>query len=313
MRNRYRNKHRGFDTEANPNYHTLNYKQDGIWRATNNSYNYVGLHYPITQSRMIASHMDRIHEGTYGWYSKDHEYKDRAVHTGVSKNHRYKPTRTYEIINKKPSVEKHWIKAEDFSNIRNHHRQSYEIEYSYHPPKIKATDIQCIVGTKVLDSDDSYRRDYSLPQSIYDMFGLESMGNVNIDHYSRYNSQPNKVLSVVYISRKDGQLCHDIYYRWCKETQLPFPEDMKHTSEDNDIAWSNAKISPSIKGGNNSDSRLSLFDLCRNKKEFKWTIPFSKLGDSEHLKAYTSTFKSSYKKPSSINTWRKRRERRVHR
>jgi len=112
------------------------------------------------------------------------------------------------------------------------------------------------------------------------------------------------VLSVVYITRQDGMINHDIYYSWCKETKLAFPEDLKHTELKNDKALSNIIMDRSIK---NKHNNLSVIDSIRNKKEYVWYLPFDKWMMFSAGNVFSRPHKSSYKKPKGISTWKKRK------
>ena len=128
---------------------------------------------------------------------------------------------------------------------------------------------------------------------------------LDVPHH-RHPQTRDTIMSVVYISRQDGKLCCDSYLLYCEETKLLFPEQLKHTSLKNDVAWSEQNIINSLKTHVDM-SNLSLFDAVRRKKAFIWFIPSTKWNTAETMHEFTHAHKSTYKKPNSISTWRKRR------
>ena len=123
------------------------------------------------------------------------------------------------------------------------------------------------------------------------------------------------ILSVVYLTKCDGVINHDIYFRWCKETSLPFPEDLIHTPSDEDRSLSSVKsISQSSKS---SYTALGLIDSIRKKRTFLWSVPFIKDGvkniTKQDIKVFNRIPKSSYQRPWTISTYNKLAERRLRR
>ncbi len=174
-------------------------------------------------------------------------------------------------------------------------------------------DIQCIIGCKLIpktmfkfnqeQSQDAYRR-------LQD-FGEYKPDNILNSALDGNDYQGKYWLSVVYISRKDGNINNDIYLRWCNETKLPFPDDMIHTPLKDDRTWSDECLNLTEKKAGYYGHTLSMFDYFRNKKKFMWFIPFNKWGNTDYLQGFTGVYKSRYSQPSKINTWKKRRQRKV--
>lgn len=163
----------------------------------------------------------------------------------------------------------------------------------FKPEKIQHDDVQCVLGMKILDNTTSYagNRPYH--------------SKLSVPHH-RHPQTRDTIMSVVYISRQDGKLCCDSYLLYCEETKLLFPEQLKHTSLRNDVAWSEQNIINSLKTHVDM-SNLSLFDAVRRKKAFLWFVPSTKWDTAETMHEFTHAHKSTYKKPNSISTWRKRR------
>ena len=176
-------------------------------------------------------------------------------------------------------------------------------EYTQSLPK--DTDVQCILVAKVINAhtgvdwnDRPHHQDVQIPNDMTEMTDIP-----------RLQSARGKVLSVIYISRKDGRICNDMYPTWCAETGLPFPEQLKHTALEDDVALSEVKLPAGVKNYFQS-GYLSLFDCFRNKKIFGWFLPVTQWGTKSAFKVFKSAYKTSYKKPRKLNTWRQRRERR---
>ena len=177
---------------------------------------------------------------------------------------------------------------------------------------LKDTDIQCILGIRKVDLEK--RIDYQdRPDSSVVPDNCQIPHDVTEQTSKPYHlNNPNgkaECLSIIYISRKDGKLCNDIFHTWCAETGLPFPEQLKHTALIDDCALSEVKHVAGIKNYFSS-GWLSLFDVFRHKKLYGWYLPFSQWGTRKAFKALRSAFKTSYKRPKKLNTWRQRRTRR---
>jgi len=201
---------------------------------------------------------------------------------------------------------------------------------------VKKTDVQCIVGARIMTSASysnyTHLNIHNLKQTYYWDY-RENMISSNIGYVRHpnetvtmnwktrdnrdfiYREKGYKYLSVMYITRKDGLINHDIYFRWCHETGLPFPEDMVHTSENLDVALSTIKgIGHSMKS---SYSALGIIDSIRKKKVYPWAIPYisgtKKNIKKEDIKVFSRMSKSSAKRPWTIMTYTKRLDRRLRR
>lgn len=181
------------------------------------------------------------------------------------------------------------------------------VEYwKYTRPALEDTDIQCILGVKVIPLTNVTEWDNRPHNNDVQIPHVMSESTTKIRGES---SSSVKVLSVIYISRKDGRICNDIYPTWCAETGLPFPEQLKHTALEDDVALSEQKLPAGTKNYFRQ-GYLSLFDCFRNKKIFGWFLPVTEWGYKKAFKIFKSAYKTSYKNPRKLNTWKRRRERR---
>lgn len=203
--------------------------------------------------------------------------------------------------------------------------------------RVKKTDVQCIVGARVMTAGSHYNythlRIHNLKTDYYWDYKQNMIpGNTGYVRHPNesltcswrsksnrdvfiYREKGYKYLSVMYITRKNGLINHDIYFRWCHETGLPFPEDMVHTSEDLDVALSTIKgIGHSMKS---SYSALGIIDSIRKKKVYPWAIPFisdeKKNIKKKDIKVFSRMSKSSANRPWTIMTYTKRLDRRLKR
>ena len=180
------------------------------------------------------------------------------------------------------------------TNYDSKKRES-EFYIYFKPEKIQSDDIQCVLGMKIVNNTTSYGK------------ARPYHPKLEVPHH-RHPQTRDTIMSVVYISRQDGKLCCDSYLMYCEETKLLFPEQLKHTNLRNDIAWSEQNILSTIKTpATPYNSNLSLFDAVRRKKAFVWFVPSTKWDTPETMHEFTHAYKSTYKKPNSISTWRKRR------
>ena len=205
--------------------------------------------------------------------------------TGYGKEEPYKPFRQYKLIKKES--------CNPFTgdiNITNTLEKK--------PDNLASDDIQCILGMRIIDINNTKDKYYPKNHLYYHSNLTSSL----IGAFGRIEN--NTVLSVVYITRKDGKINHDIYYSWCKETRLAFPEDLKHTTLENDIALSDKRMDKSIKSKHDT---LSVIDSIRNKKEYIWYLPVDKWLTEKNGHTFSRPHKSSYKRPKTISTWQKRR------
>ena len=275
-----------YKEEANPDYTSLNYVsnfKEGHYVEYSQD-----VHPKIYKDRkrypmsvLLRHRLDRDHEIARPWLDINNPERTHVVST-TGKNKTYKPSRIPVLY--------------------------LGMHVLYKPEQLKADDIQCIVGAKVIQlSDNKYAGNGWRAPSKYEY--LQSHTNVESFMTSHAINRSRNVLSVVYISRKDGLINHDIYYRWCKETKLPFPEQLKHTSLDNDCSNTYKVLNLSIKNKHNA---LSCIDSIRNKKVYTWQIPFDDKSKTA-TKIFTRPSKSRYDRYWQIDTYKKRRLRRLRR
>lgn len=249
----------------------------------------------ICTSQLLRRELDNSH--VYNGSLRDKE-KPYIEPSKVGKRE-YQPCDT-PVLSKNPLYD-----SNSYSSER------WQLEWKESLPS--RTDIQCIIGCKLIPSDmfrlnkdqsqDAYRRIQG-----YGEYKPEDILNAEVgkrDYHGKY------WLSVVYVGRKDGDINNDIYLRWCNETKLPFPDDLIHTPLKDDRTWSDECLNLNEKKASYYGHSISMFDYFRNKKRFMWFIPFNKWGNTDYLQGFTSVFKSKYSQPSKINTWKKRRQRRV--
>ena len=181
------------------------------------------------------------------------------------------------------------------------------------PDRPKKDDIQCIVGAKVIRLTNNYVSK-NIPDSFchsYESYMLPTYIQRVVNNKTS-GPESRKFLSVIYIHRKDGTINHDVYFRWCKETSLPFPDDLIHTEYD---------IDENLSGNKNLDrgtkahyTELGLIDSIRHKKRFLWCIPFmnnrTRNINRDNIKMFSKMSKSSAKRPWTIDTYAKRKQRR---
>ncbi len=200
----------------------------------------------------------------------------------------------------------------------------YRASYPAYEP-LQSTDIQCIIGARILRNTDRTVHGYTykpIPRTRCYNYQRRIISNGWYGHDYRYvhkgrdndlrQIEYDPVLSVVYITKQDGLINHDIYFRWCKETGLPFPEDLIHTPISHDRALSNVR-SVSV-GTKSSYDELGLIDSIRKKRTFMWALPFIKDGirniDYSDIKVFNRIPKSSYNRAWTISTYTKLAERR---
>lgn len=189
------------------------------------------------------------------------------------------------------------------------------------PRKLTKQDSQCIIGARLIPGN----------QHISSQYTYKSIPNTNCYNYEAsllprgyygpavnpnlHTYAYNDMLSVVYLTKCDGLINHDVYFRWCKETSLPFPEDLVHTPSNQDKALSSIKdIAQCSK---NSYHELGIIDSIRKKRTFLWAVPFIKDRikniDKQDIKVFNRIPKSSYQRPWTISTYTKLAERRERR
>jgi|TARA_B110000263_G_scaffold79395_1_gene69355 hypothetical protein len=183
---------------------------------------------------------------------------------------------------------------------------------------LKDTDIQCMLGCRVVKLEKNINYDDGVHRHGQSMSASQIPSKITaqtqVPYYQRksnhfLDSKEGLALSVVYLSRKDGKICNDIYTTWCHETGLPFPDQLKHTALEDDVAMSEQKHRAGTKSYF-QEGYLSLFDVFRNKKILGWFLPFSTWGTRQGFKTFKSAFKTTYLRPRKLNTWKRRRERR---
>ena len=283
--NNYHTLTREYDTKsASPEHGKWQNKYEPGWNIKPQSYflhDILDMHhftqaYPSTRRKYLANNI-------YPWIKPVFMYRENPLDKenfkqvkGYKDKTLYTPFRNYVTIPNNTSTKLHKL-----------------------PDRLKQDDIQCILGMKIIsikDNDDKYYNRGVATNLIY-----HSNLTSNFIGSGLLNTT---VLSVVYITRQDGMINHDIYYSWCKETKLAFPEDLKHTELKNDKALSNIIMDRSIK---NKHNNLSVIDSIRNKKEYVWYLPFDKWMMFSAGNVFSRPHKSSYKKPKGISTWKKRK------
>lgn len=278
---------------SNVNYKNLHYQSDA---NSHSKLSYIRLqeyrtlyalyiHRPM--SVRLRHRLDTAHE-KHGAF-RDHSTSSHEV-TTTGKHKTYIPTRVpmlMETTNAYPQV-------------------------VYKPETLEPNDIQCIVGAKVIRLPNN-KEQYNGFQGGGDYYhlrgyiGIEAQMAQNVRGWELFAGR--EVLSVVYISRKDGLINHDIYYTWCKETGLPFPEQLKHTSLNNDCSNTYKVLNLQIK---NKHNYLSVIDSIRNKKVYTWQVPYDNK-DKEATKIFSRPSKSRYDRHWQIDSYKKRRLRRLRR
>lgn len=176
----------------------------------------------ICTSQLLRRELDNSH--VYNGSLRDKE-KPYIEPSKVGKRE-YQPCDT-PVLSKNPLYD-----SNSYSSER------WQLEWKESLPS--RTDIQCIIGCKLIPSDmfrlnkdqsqDAYRRIQG-----YGEYKPEDILNAEVgkrDYHGKY------WLSVVYVGRKDGDINNDIYLRWCNETKLPFPDDLIHTPLKDDRTWS---------------------------------------------------------------------------
>ena len=301
---------------ANPHYKILNYSQlpgnrDAKYLGhTLNSYK--RYNQPMTKPLSVIQR-DRLNTHHSGAYEDVEDFHEGAVGSGdIESTDNYseevEKRKKERLRNRKETLFKR-IKSGVYSTEDNVPRWTptreavlwYESKYGdryyrwrvyFKPETIQSDDVQCVVGMKLMDNTRRGNRPYHnylhVPHNISGVEGYTDMQ-----------------MSVVYISRQDGKLCNDTYLMYCEETKLLFPEQLKHTSLKNDVAWSEQNIMNVLKSRYDHD--LCLFDAFRRKKEFVWFVPNTDWDNEQSMHVFTPPQKSTYKRPKGISTWRKRR------
>ena len=311
---------RGYDYTrhkvANPTYSSLHYT--GTPSYTDKFYDGTVDYYDMTKPYSYHAHkeLDKVHmshklhaEDEYGYYQYNWSPEDinsKLEEIRTSGNHPVTKAKTAKPY--VPFGHVRWSKYPE-SDRGQHRPDRWRIKYHVRPKTPRHDDIQCILGVKIVSAETarSGKTPYHVDRDVE--FPREFGYTLCRYRYKQSASEPRTVMSVVYISRSDGKLCNDIFYVWCDETKLPFPEQLIHTTAENDVALSGKPMKPDEK--RRSGGHLQHMDYARNKKKFNWFLPVSKWGDYSSLRTFTSPYKSSYKKPKTISTYRKRRERRA--
>ena len=176
---------------------------------------------------------------------------------------------------------------------------------------VKANDIQCILGIRKIRVGTRNYYDSGLPQhaTLQIPYMVTEQSGIPYRLLQTLPEIAGECLSIVYISRKDGRICNDIFHTWCAETGLPFPDQLIHTALVNDVALSEQKLSAGTKSYY-YNGYLSMFDCFRNKKIFGWFLRFKDWGKKNVFRVVKSAYKTTYKKPKQLHTWKRRRERR---
>jgi len=283
---------------ANPNYLSLNYHRDTTKRTLYPKKTY-------DTRKPYSYHLQQdIDTSMWRFYLSSH-FMPVTQEYSTAITDRQKVMQPQKITRSKNAKEYKWFHKFN-PEITDEHDYQWEKGYKcigkFQEKLPNADDFQCVVGIRIINTQDftgsrQFNADYPRPERAWNNFV--------------HNFKPKEVMSVVYISRKDGRLCHDTYYNWCAETKLPFPEQLKHTVLENDICVIDKPMRPSLKNDRGGNTGFTDFDRCRNAKKFSWYLPFDKWGDHRNLKVFNRPHKSSYKKPKQISTYRSRRERRA--
>lgn len=286
--------------KANPNYLSLNYHTDTRVKA-----GYPMKEYDSTKPYSWYLQQDIDHTMWSNYSAENYIASSQEYESAVAD--RLRCMRPIKVTRSKTAKDYKWFHKFN-PEVTQQHEYSWDkgwkpvAQWQLKMPN--ADDVQCIVGIRILDTH-AYKKKYIKNNDI-----PEPSKPYNCI-YPFNRDQMRKVMSVVYISRQDGRLCHDTFTNWCEETKLPFPEQLKHTALENDVCMVDKPMKPSIKSNRNHHIQWSDFDRFRNAKQFAWYLPFDKWGEQGNKRVFNKPHKSSYKKPKQISTYRSRRERRA--